>query len=211
MITIVDYGNTDAAELSEIIKDINSDIVISVNEFDIMRCEKLILPHCKDISSSVRNLHILNLFSILRMVKKPLLGIGTGMHLMTKSLKDKEATCLGCFPVDCESKDQPEDGFSEMKRINIIRESKLLEGIGREDKFSFESNCFISPNKYTTSTAQLDVEITSSLEKEHFYGVQFNPEHSGEPGLKILKNFIRMYRTKNISKCNRFVNNCNAV
>ena len=192
MITIADYGNTDATELSEFIKDLNPDIVISANEFDIMRCEKLILPHCKDISSSVRNLHILNLFSILRMVKKPLLGIGTGMHLMTKSLKDKEATCLGCFPVDCESKDQPEDGISEMKPIHIIRESKLLEGISREDKFSFESNCFIIPNDHTTSTAQIDGEISSSLEKDHLFGVQFNPEHSGEPGLKILKNFLQL-------------------
>ena len=190
MITIVDYGNTDAAELSEIIKDINSDIVISANEFDIMRCDKLILPHCKDILSSVRNIHILNLFSILRMIKKPLLGIGTGMHLMTKSLKDKEATCLGCFPVECESKDEQENNIEEMKPINIIKESKLLDGIFKDDKFSFESNCFISSNEYTTSTAQIDDEITASMEKEHLFGVQFNPERSGEAGLKILKNFL---------------------
>jgi glutamine amidotransferase len=192
MITIVDYENTDATELSEFIKDIYSEIVISANEPDIMRGDKLILPHCKDISSSIKKLHLLNLFSILRIIKKPILGIGTGMHLMTKSLKDKNAACLGCFPVDCESKDQLEDGFSEMKPINIIKESKLLEGIGREDKFSFESNCFISSNEYTTSTAQIDGEITSSLEKEHLFGVQFNPEHSSEPGLKILKNFLQM-------------------
>jgi glutamine amidotransferase len=134
MITIVDYENTDATELSEFIKDIYSEIVISANEPDIMRGDKLILPHCKDISSSIKKLHLLNLFSILRIIKKPTLGIGTGMHLMTKSLKDKNAACLGCFPVDCESKDQLEDGFSEMKPINIIKESKLLEGIGREDK-----------------------------------------------------------------------------
>ncbi len=190
MITIVDYGNTDAAELSEFIQAINSEIVISSNEFDIMRCDKLILPHCKDVSSSVRNLHILNLFSILRMIKKPLLGIGTGMHLMTKSLKDKEDTCLGCFPVDCESKDQQENNTTEIQPINIIKESKLLNGISKEDKFCFESNCFIPSNEHATSTAQIDGEITSSLEKDQLFGVQFNPEHSGEAGLKILKNFL---------------------
>ena len=190
MLTIVDYGNTNVAELLELIKDINSDIIISANEFDIMRCDKLILPHCKDILSSVRNIHILNLFSILRMIKKPLLGIGTGMHLMTKSLKYKEATCLGCFPVECESKDQPERDIVEMGSINIIKESKLLEGISKDDKFSFESNCFISSNEYTTSTAQIDDEITASMEKDHLFGVQFNPERSGDAGLKILKNFL---------------------
>ena len=101
MITIVDYGNTDALELSEFIKDLDSEIFISANESDIIKCDKLILPHCKDISSSIKKLHLLNLFSILRIIKKPILGIGTGMHLMTKSFKDKNAACLGCFPVDC--------------------------------------------------------------------------------------------------------------
>ena len=192
MITIVDYENTYAAELSAFMQDISSDIVISSNEFDIMRCDKLILPHCKDVLSAVRNIHILNLFSILRLIKKPILGIGTGMHLMTNSIKDKEATCLGCFPVDCESKDQEENGKSEMEPINIIKESKLLNGISKEDKFCFESNCFIPSNESTTSTVQIDDEITASMEKDHLFGVQFTPERSGEAGLKILKNFLHL-------------------
>jgi len=190
MVTIVDYGNTDAAELSEFIRDINSNIVISANESDIMRCDKLILPHCADISSSIKKFHLLNLFSILRIMKKPTLGIGTGMHLMTKSFKEKNAACLGCFPVDCESNDKKENGIAEMQAINIIKESKLLEGVNNEDEFCFESTCFISPNEYTTSTVHIDGKITSSLEKDHLFGVQFIPEHSGEPGLKVLKNFF---------------------
>jgi len=192
MIIIVDYGNTDATELAEFLRDVNSDIIISANEPDIIKCDKLILPHCKDISSSIKKLHLLNLFSILRIIKKPILGIGTGMHLMTKSFKNKNAACLGCFPVDCESKDQQENDSTEMKPINIIKESKLLKGISKEDNFFFESNCFISSNEYTTSTARLDGEITSSLEKDHLYGVQFNPEHSHGAGLKILKNFLQI-------------------
>ena len=192
MITIVDYGNTDATELSKFIQDLNSDIVISANESYIIRSDKLILPHCKDISSSIKKLHLLNLFSILRIIKKPILGIGTGMHLMTKSFKNKKAACLGCFPVDCETADNQANDITEMKSINIIKESKLLEDISKEDKFCFESNCFISSNEFTTSTAQLDGEITSSLEKDHLYGVQFNPEHSGDAGLKILKNFLQI-------------------
>jgi glutamine amidotransferase len=192
MITIVDYGNTDATELSEFIKELNFDLAISATEPDIIKCDKLILPHWKDISSSIKKLHLLNLFSILRIVKKPILGIGIGLHLMTKSYKNKNAACLGCFPVECESIDQPGNYITEMKPINIIKESKLLEGINKEDKFSFESNCFIPSNDYTTSTVKIDGEITSSLEKEHLYGVQFNPVHSGEAGLKILKNFLQI-------------------
>ena len=192
MITIIDYGNTDATELYDFIKNINSKVVISTVESDIMMCDKLILPHSKDISLSIKKLHLLNLFSILRIIKKPILGIGAGMHLMTTSFKDNNAACLGCFPVDCESNSQQENSFAMMHPINIIKESKLLTGLNGADKFLFESNCFINSNEYTTSTAQINGEITSSLEKDYLFGVQFNPEHSGEAGLKILKNFLEM-------------------
>ncbi|MEJ2193414.1 MAG: hypothetical protein P8X73_00975 [Ignavibacteriaceae bacterium] len=192
MIAIVDYGNTNATELYDFIKDINSKVVISAVESDIMKCDKLILPHSEDISTSIKKLHLLNLFSILRIIYKPILGIGAGMHLMTKSFKDKNAACLGCFPVDCESKNQQEKSCTVMEPINIVKESKLLNGLNGADKFLFESNCFINPNEYTTSTVQIGGEITSSLEKDHLFGVQFNPEHSGEAGLKILKNFLQM-------------------
>jgi len=192
MIIIVDYENTDATELYDFIKDINSDIVISAVESDIMKCDKLILPHSEDISTSIKKLHLLNLFSILRIIKKPILGIGAGMHLMTKSFKDQNAACLGCFPVDCESQNRQENGFEMMHPINIIKESKLLNGLNGADKFLFESNCFINSNEYTTSTVRIGEEITSSLEKDNLFGVQFNPEHSGEAGLKILKNFLQM-------------------
>ena len=190
MLTIVDYGNTNAIALSGFIKDEKTDIVISASEPDILQSDKLILPHCKDISSSIKKLHLLNLFSILRIIKKPILGIGTGMHLMTKSFRNEDTACLGCFPVECKSIDQPEEDIAEMKPIKIIKDSILLNGISKEDKFSFESDCFIPSNEYTTSTTQMDGEITSSLEKDHLFGVQFNPERSGEAGLKILKNFL---------------------
>jgi glutamine amidotransferase len=35
-----------------------------------------------------------------------------------------------------------------------------------------------------------DVEYSSALQKDNFYGVQFHPEKSGSTGEQILKNFL---------------------
>ncbi len=192
MITIIDYKNTNAKEIETFLSEVTSDIFISCNEADILKADKLIIPDSIDISSSIKKLHLLNLFSILRIIKKPILGIGTGMHLMTKSFKDINAACLGCFPVECKTEEIQQNMFEHEQSIKIIKETSLLENISKEDKFYFEGDCFIPPNKFSTSTANINGKITASIEKEHLFGVQFNPLKSGDAGMRIFRNFVGM-------------------
>ncbi|MFC2094237.1 hypothetical protein ACFLSH_01280 [Bacteroidota bacterium] len=192
MITIIDYGITSSNETAESLEKLSVEYVISNKESDILKADKLIIPDSKDILASIKSLHLLNLFSILRVVKKPILGIGTGMHLMTKSFEDNNDACLGCFPVECKTEESQQNKVVQEESIIIIKETSLLNNISKEDKFYFESNCFIPRNECTTSFVNSDGEITSSIESDHLYGVQFNPERSGEPGLQILKNFLEI-------------------
>jgi glutamine amidotransferase len=192
MITIIDYKNTNAKEIETFLSEVTSDIFISCNETDILKADKLIIPDSTDISSSIKKLHLLNLFSILRIVKKPILGIGTGMHLMTKSFKDINAACLGCFPVECKTEEIQQNMFEHEQSIKLIKETSLLDNISKEDKFYFEGDCFIPPNEFSTSIANINGEITASIEKEHLFGVQFNPVKSGDAGMRIFRNFVEM-------------------
>jgi glutamine amidotransferase len=192
MITIIDYGKSNSNEIAESLEKLSVEFVISNKESDILLAKKLILPDSKDISSSIKELHLLNLFSVLRIVEKPILGIGTGMHLMTKAFKDNNAACLGCFPVECKTDETQPNMFVHEQSIKIIKETALLNNISKEDMFYFEGDCFIPRNECTTSVVNIGGEITSSIEKDHLYGVQFNPERSGEPGLQILKNFLEI-------------------
>jgi len=192
MITIIDYGNTNSNELAESLKKLSAEFVISNKEIDILKADKLILPDCEDISSSIKKLHLLNLFSLLRIIKIPILGIGTGMHLMTRSYKNLNAACLGCFPVECKTKETQQNIAVRELPINIIKETKLLKNIGEEDKFYFAGNCFIPLTEFTTSITKITEEVSVTLEKDYLFGVQFNPEKSGEAGIKVLRNFVKM-------------------
>ena len=192
MITIIDYENTSAKEIGEALQTLSSDFRISVKESDILDSNKLILPDSRDISSSIKKLHLLNLFSLLRITKKPILGIGTGMHLMTKSYKNLNAACLGCFPVECVTEEIQQDMVVREQSIKIIKETKLLKNIGAEDKFCFAGNCFIPLTEFTTSITKITEEVSVTLEKDYMFGVQFNHEKSGEAGLKILNNFLEI-------------------
>jgi glutamine amidotransferase len=47
-------------------------------------------------------------------------------------------------------------------------------------------------NEYTISTSKKGIEFTSAIQKDLSFGVQFHPEKSGEAGLFILENFVKL-------------------
>lgn len=190
MFTIVDYGNTGAVDLDLLLKSLGEEFKISNKEKDILSADKVIIPDSKEILQSIKKLHLFNLFSVLRLIKKPVLGIGTGMHLMTKSYRNKNTACLGCFPVECESISTMDDSTSKEFSINIIKETKLLENLSRGDKFVFNTGCFIPVSEFTTSSVEINGQVSASLERDNLFGVQFIPERSGEAGLKVIRNFL---------------------
>jgi glutamine amidotransferase len=114
------------------------------------------------------------------------------MHLMTKSFKDNNDACLGCFPVECKTEETQQSMFEHEQSIKIIKKTSLLDNISKEDMFYFEGDCFIPRNECTTSVVNIGGEITSSIEKDHLYGVQFNPVKSGDAGMRIFRNFVEM-------------------
>lgn len=75
-------------------------------------------------------------------------------------------------------------------KVSLIKENILFDRIENETHFYFANSFYIPVCDYTIATTEYDIKFTSALQKDNFYGVQFHPEKSGEPGIKLLKNFI---------------------
>lgn len=194
MVTIVDYGDVCAADIEASIKKITDDYIVSRNEVDICRSDKIIFAGCGNAQTAMKKIHLLNLFSVLRIVKKPMLGIGLGMQLMADYSTEGNISCLGIFSgtsIKFDDKTQ-ESGYKGLHKIKFCESSKLFEGIEDNTEFYF-NNCYYLPkNNLTTSTCTKEADFTSSMESENSFGVQFHPEMSGEAGIKLIKNFIEM-------------------
>jgi glutamine amidotransferase len=194
MITIVDYGNPNTDEVAEFLKQITSDYNISNSEVDICLADKIIFPGTGDSKTAIRQLHLLNLFTVLRIVDKPMLGIGLGMQLMADYSIDGNLSCLGIFPGSTIKfgKNGAESVNEGMQPVHVKTDSVLFKEINNDEKFYFKHSYYIPPNELTTSTSLHDENFTSSMEDKNHYGVQFHPEKSGEVGLVLLKNFINL-------------------
>jgi len=194
MIAIIDYGAGNVASVSNAVSALDQEYIITCNEINILKADKIIFPGVGEASSAVKQLHRLNLFTMLRVCKKPLLGICLGMQLMADYSKEGDVTGLGLFPGSTEKFDNEITKVPHMgwNKIEMRKESKLFKGINSGEMFYFAHSYYLPLNIYSTSVTNHNVAFSSSVESGNFYGVQFHPEKSGDAGLKVLKNFIEL-------------------
>ncbi|MFA4923902.1 MAG: imidazole glycerol phosphate synthase subunit HisH [Ignavibacteriaceae bacterium] len=194
MISIIDYGAGNVASVANALETLYEKFIISSNEVEICRSDKIIFPGVGEASYAIKQLHKLNLFSMMRMIGKPLLGICLGMQLLCESSKEGNVACLGIFPSTAEKFDETKTKVPHMgwNKVKQKKGSKLFTGIRDEEYFYFAHSFYVPENIFTISTTENGIDFSASLEKDNFYGVQFHPEKSGDAGLKLLENFITL-------------------
>jgi glutamine amidotransferase len=194
MITIVDYEDSNAIELGECIKQLTSDFVVSNSEIDICGASKIIFPGNGNANHAMKRIHLLNLFSVMRIIRKPILGIGLGMQLMADYSLEGNISCLGIFPGTAQKFENGKMNVINegMQSVSIKKESKLFNGINNDEKFYFHHTYYLPLSEHTTSTSKHNIDFSASIEKNSSLGVQFHPEKSGDVGLQMLSNFIRL-------------------
>lgn len=194
MITIINYGKDNLREITAGLDKLNQQYCISANESEICHADKIIFPGSDELKKVIKNIHLMNLFSMMRMIKKPVLAIDSGMQLLCEYFKAENLTCLGLFPVEVF---RFEDGavevpFAGMHQVEFIKEGVLARGLEQKENFMFQNSLFIPETDATTGVSENGKRFSAVIEKEHFYGVQFHPEKSGEAGLKVLRNFAEL-------------------
>lgn len=192
MIAIIDYGIEENNPLINLLTELKIDYKITYSESEILRADRIILPHTGSISSAVKQLHLLNLFTVLRLCNKPMLGISLGMHLMSAFTKEGNLACLGIFRGTIEKFSGKENGDSiiTLRKILLIKESRLFKNILDEEELFFDNSHYLPVEQYTSAVAGHIPIFSAAIEKENFFGVQFLPEKSGKAGIKLLENFL---------------------
>jgi glutamine amidotransferase len=192
VIAVIDYGAGNVASVANALMELKQDYKITNVENEILKSDKIIFPGQGEASYAVKQLHKFNLFTVLRICKKPFLGICLGMQLMADHSIEGNVAGLGIFQCSTEKFDPslskvPHMGWND---ISFKKESKLFKGIKNGERFYFAHSYYLPENIFTTSVSDHSRVFSASMEKNNFYGVQFHPEKSGEAGLKLLQNFI---------------------
>lgn len=194
MIALIYYGAGNMVSVSNVLKELNAEFVITNNKDEIAASDKIILPGVGEASSAMKRLNELGLVQILSTSAKPFLGICLGMQLLCNQTEEGNADCLGIIPINVKKFDinnlkVPHMGWNQ---LTSIRNSKILNSINENDYFYFAHSYFIPQNGFTTSVCNYGFNFSSSLQYRNYYGIQFHPEKSAKQGIQIIKNFLNL-------------------
>ncbi len=187
MIAIVDYGERPAYLLYQLEK-LGIDQKFTSVESEILAADRIILPDCKDLKRAVKRLHLLNLFSMLRMVNKPVLGIGNGFALMCEGTGVTSCEGLGFFPLSVRLSEAPPPlpaKYTAMvKQNSIYLDGESFEGLYFDKFFTPSSGIY-------DVLSLMDYEnLPAACINGRYGGLIFNPEFSGPTGSYILNRFL---------------------
>jgi glutamine amidotransferase len=131
---------------------------------------------------------------------KPILGICLGTQIVMERSEENQTRCLGIikgevlrFPEDIS-----EQGGRKLKiphmgwnSVNVSREHPVFNGIDSQSEFYFVHSYYPAPKETRNLVGQTlyGIPFASVLASANLVAVQFHPEKSGRPGLRLLSNF----------------------
>jgi len=156
--------------------------------------DRIILPGVGSFALAMEEIKKNDFYDSIIEFKKPLLGICLGMQLLS-SIGFESGKNQGLNIIKSEVKRIEVDGkipHIGFNKIKIIKNNDLFTGLENEDFYFMHSYEMISYENITSLTEYCDHFLISAVNKDNFYGVQFHPEKSRQPGLNLFKNFINL-------------------
>jgi glutamine amidotransferase len=189
-IVIINYGAGNIQSIMFAIERLGYKAILSNNPDEIKAADKVIFPGVGEASYAMKMLKESGLDVLIPTLKQPVFGICLGMQLMCNYSEEGDTKGLGIFDVNVVKFSKkvkvPQMGWNTIYNLK----SDLFKGIS-ENEYMYLVHSFYAPLcEETIATTNYELEYSSALENENFYGTQFHPEKSGDIGEQILKNFL---------------------
>lgn len=201
MIAVIDYG---AGNLQSVIKALNfigCDAFVTCNREELLKADGAVLPGVGSFADAMDCMEKFNLKNaIVEYVNtgKPFLGICLGLQLLFDSSQESPgAHGLGLLKGSItripagEGLKIPHIGWNS---LNIKKRDGLFNGIKGNPYVYFVHSYYLRAEdpSIVSSQTEYGVKIDASIQYKNVFATQFHPEKSGEVGLQMLRNFVKL-------------------
>jgi glutamine amidotransferase len=133
--------------------------------------------------------------------KKPVLGICLGSQVILDKSEEDNAPCLGIVPGDVkrfpaglvENKQNLKIPHMGWNSVKFTGEHPVFADIPAAAEFYFVHSYYTAPTEEdcVAGWTNYGIRFCSAIARGSLVAVQFHPEKSGHPGLRLLANFCR--------------------
>ena len=202
MVSIIDYDAGNIRSVEKAVSHLGHECTITSDPGVILASDHVILPGVGAFSDAMSHLSERGLCDVVRDVTAkgiPFLGICLGLQLLFDDSEESPG-CKGLSILPGSIRRIPSDGGLKVPQIGwndlkLPRKSRLFEGLDEGTFVYFVHSYYLeAANKSdVSSVADYGVQIHSSVEHDNIFATQFHPEKSGDAGLRILSNFLRIH------------------
>ncbi len=209
-VAVVDYGAGNLYSVQKALERCGTvKVCVTADAQQIASADRLILPGVGAFASGMRELNARSLVATLQQFAKtgrPILGICLGMQMLASSghefgvhaglgLIDGQVVEIPRLNPGGVPRKVPYIGWAstavnaKLQPASILRDLSPGNWIYLVHSFHFEAQ----DSQHVLASYRHDgFEVTAAVQKSNVIGVQFHPEKSGEVGLNILSNFLRL-------------------
>ncbi len=191
-LVIIDYGAGNIKSIEFALMRLGVDAKLSNNPAEILSADRVIFPGVGEASSAIKMLKESGLDRLIPSLKQPVLGICLGMQLMCNFTEEGNTNGLGIFDVNVKR-------FSNKVKVphmgwNMITnlKSALFSEVKDKEYMYLVHSYYAELCNETIATTNYELNYSSAIQKNNFYGVQFHPEKSSKAGEQVLKNFLNI-------------------
>jgi len=199
MITIVDYGAGNLRSVVNAITRLGYQSKITSNPSEVLSAQVVILPGVGAAADTMQNLEALNMVEPIRQFiaeGRPFFGVCIGLQILFSGTEEGGwHECLDIFPGRVRKLPPglkiPHMGWNQVKQRVA---HPVFDSIPDEANFYFVHSYYVEPDDKSLVAGETEygIPFCSVVARGNLIGTQFHPEKSGEFGLKMYDNFIKM-------------------
>ena len=207
MLAILDYKAGNQTSVRRALDSLGIACSITADPDTLSRAEGVIFPGVGAAGQAMGELLSTGLDAVLRRLvesKKPLLGICVGCQILLDYCEENDTRTLGIISGECimfnramtDETGQPiRVPHMGWNTVSLKKPCELFRDIDPTSEFYFVHSYYPAPRpEYVLGTTVYGAEFCSLHGRTGLWAVQFHPEKSGRPGLKLLSNFAAYCR-----------------
>jgi imidazole glycerol-phosphate synthase subunit HisH len=201
-VVVVDYGAGNLRSVVNALRHLGCDHLVSAEAGAVADAERVIFPGVGGAAAAmaaVRRAGLDQALAAYHRSGRPLLGICLGSQIVFDRSEEGDTQCMGLLPGVVRllpSRDPrglklkvPHMGWNA---VRYVAPHPLFDGIPEGTAFYFVHSYYVEPvaPELVLATADYGLAIPAVVGAGGFVATQFHLEKSGEPGLRMLSNFL---------------------
>jgi glutamine amidotransferase len=198
-IAVIDYGTGNLRSVANAITKLGYHPRVTSDPGEMFDAAAVILPGVGAAADSMNSLEKLGMTDAIRQLiqqGRPLFAVCVGLQILLSQTEEGGGhQCLGVIPGKVKRLPQglkiPHIGWNQVEQRST---HPVFEGIPDEAYFYFVHSFYAEPEDMSVvaGTTSYGVSICSMIIRDNLIATQFHPEKSGEHGLNMYANFLKI-------------------